>query len=113
MLGPIRFTNASVRDILNFIGASTGVNIMYDRDFNDRSYTIRFDGARWSRQRGDASADVSVQTSPAEWVTFLSADVEGRRRWLRKRRATGTRQRLDELATAFGVAQAPLRSTRS
>jgi hypothetical protein len=34
----------------------------------------------------------------------LSADVAGRRRWLRKRRATGTRQRLDELATAFGPA---------
>jgi len=29
----------------------------------DRSYTIRFDGTRWSRQRGAASADVTVQTS--------------------------------------------------
>jgi len=79
----------------------------------DRSYAIRFDGARWSRQRGDAPADVTVQTSPAEWVKFLGADVEGRRRWLRKRRATGTRQRLDELTAAFGVAQAALRSPRS
>ena len=70
----------------------------------DRSYTIRFDGARWTRQRGEAAADVIVQTSPDEWVKFLSADVEGRRRWLRKRRAKGTRQRLDELATAFGPA---------
>ncbi len=34
----------------------------------DRSYTIRFDGTRWSRQRGAASADVTVQTSPPEWV---------------------------------------------
>ena len=71
----------------------------------DRSYTIRFDGTRWSRQRGDGAADVTVQTSPAEWVKFLGADVEGRRRWLRKRGATGTRQRLDEFATAFGPAQ--------
>lgn len=69
-----------------------------------RSYTIRFDGARWTRQRGEAAADVIVQTSPDEWVNFLSEDVEGRRRWLRKRRAKGTRQRLDELATAFGAA---------
>src|SRR5439155_869828 len=69
-----------------------------------RSYTIRFGGARWTRQRGEAAADVIVQTSPDEWVKFLSADVEGRRRWLRKRRAKGTRQRLDELATAFGAA---------
>src|SRR5207237_5033718 len=71
---------------------------------DDRSYTIRFDGARWSRQRGEAAADVIVETSPDEWVNFLSADLEGRRRWLRKRRAKGTRQRLDELATAFGPA---------
>jgi DNA-binding HxlR family transcriptional regulator len=71
---------------------------------DDRSYTIRFDGARWIRQRGEAAADVVVQTTPEEWVKFLSTDVEGRRRWLRKRRATGTRQRLDELATTFGPA---------
>ncbi len=41
----------------------------------DRSYTIRFDGARWSRQRGAAPADVTVQTSPPEWVKFLSAEA--------------------------------------
>jgi DNA-binding HxlR family transcriptional regulator len=71
---------------------------------DDRSYTIRFDGTRWIRQRGEAAADVVVQTTPEEWVKFLSTDVDGRRRWLRKRCATGTRQRLDELATAFGPA---------
>jgi hypothetical protein len=73
---------------------------------DDRSYTIRFDGARWTRQRGEAAADVVVETSPEEWVRFLSADVEARRRWLRKRRAKGTRQRLDELAAAFGSGHA-------
>jgi DNA-binding HxlR family transcriptional regulator len=71
---------------------------------DDRRYTIRFDGARWSRQRGEAPADVTVQSSPAEWTTFLSADVEGKRRWLRERRAKGTRQHLDALVTAFGPA---------
>jgi hypothetical protein len=76
----------------------------------DRSYTIRFDGARWSRQRGAAPADVTVQTSPPEWVKFLSADPKGRRRWLRQQRAAGTRQRLDELMTSFGVLQQTLRS---
>jgi DNA-binding HxlR family transcriptional regulator len=76
----------------------------------DRSYTIRFDGTRWSRQRGTAPADVSVQTSPREWVKCLSADLEGRRRWLRERRASGTRQRLDELMTSFG---APRQRSRS
>src|SRR5215831_3900550 len=28
---------------------------------DDRSYTIRFDGTRWWRQRGEAPADVTVQ----------------------------------------------------
>ena len=83
---------------------------------DDRSYTIHFDGARWTRQRGEVAADVIVETSPDEWVKFLSADVEGRRRWLRKRRAKGARQRLDELATAFGPAHGasgPLSGRRS
>ena len=57
-----------------------------------------------------AAADVIVQTSPDEWVKCLSADVEGRRRWLRQQRAAGTRQRLDELMTSFGVLQQTLRS---
>jgi DNA-binding HxlR family transcriptional regulator len=83
----------------------TGRTTWVFRFGNDLSYTIRFDGARWTRQRGEAAADVIVQTSPDDWVNFLSADVEGRRRWLRKRRAKGTRQRLDELASAFGVAR--------
>jgi DNA-binding HxlR family transcriptional regulator len=67
-------------------------------------------GARWTRQRGEAAADVIVQTSPDEWVKGLSADVEGRRRWLRQQRAAGTRQRLDELMTSVGVGQQTLRS---
>ena len=72
----------------------------------DRSYTIRFDGQRWSRQRGEADADVVVETSPEGWVRFLGADRAGRRRWLDKSKIKGTRQRLEELASAFGPAQA-------
>jgi general secretion pathway protein D len=40
----LRFTNASLRDILTFIGNSTGINVTYDRDFQDRSVTIQLDG---------------------------------------------------------------------
>jgi hypothetical protein len=72
----------------------------------DRSYTIRFDGQRWSRQRGEADADVVVETSPEGWVRFLAADREGRRRWLEKSRAKGTPKRIEELASAFGPAHA-------
>ncbi len=40
----IRFNNAAIRDVLNFIGNATGINISYDRDFQDRSYTVALDG---------------------------------------------------------------------
>ena len=33
----IDFTNASIRDILNFIGNATGINVTYDREFRDRA----------------------------------------------------------------------------
>ncbi|MGE0392824.1 MAG: hypothetical protein AB7I25_10575 [Vicinamibacterales bacterium] len=39
----IRFTNSSVRDILNFVGSSTNLNVTYDRDFQDRAYTVQLD----------------------------------------------------------------------
>jgi general secretion pathway protein D len=40
----IRFNNASLRDVLNFIGNATGINITYDRDVVDRPTTIQLDG---------------------------------------------------------------------
>ena len=68
----------------------------------DVSYTIRFDGERWFRQRGDAPADVEVETSPEQWVRFLAADRDGRRRWLRASRVKGSPKRVEELVAAFG-----------
>ena len=72
---------------------------------DDRTYTVRFDGERWSRERGEVAADVVVETSPERWVRFLAADRNGRRRWLDKSRITGTPKRVEELAAAFGSAQ--------
>src|SRR5207302_1322803 len=40
----IRFTNASLRDVLNFIATATGISISYDRDVTDRPTTIQLDG---------------------------------------------------------------------
>jgi len=40
----LRFVNSSIRDILTFIGNSTGINVTFDRDFQDRSYTVQLDG---------------------------------------------------------------------
>ena len=101
---PGRTIDATVRYLAHRRTRATRPVAWVFRFGGDRSYTIRFDGTRWTRERGEAAADVVVQTSPEEWVKFLSADVDGRRRWLRKRRATGARHRLDELATAFGPA---------
>jgi DNA-binding HxlR family transcriptional regulator len=69
----------------------------------DRSYTIRFDGARWSRQRGEAAdAQVVLETTPRGWVTFLRAGDAERRRWLDRARVYGVTDRIEELCRAFG-----------
>jgi general secretion pathway protein D len=36
----ISFTNASLRDILNFLGQTSGINITYDRTFQEVPYTV-------------------------------------------------------------------------
>ena len=40
VLPRLQFTQANLRDILSLIAQSTGINIQYERDFADRSYTI-------------------------------------------------------------------------
>ena len=35
--------NASVRDILNFIGTATGINVTYDQQYTDKAYTVRLE----------------------------------------------------------------------
>lgn len=42
-LGPVRFVNASARDVLNFIGEQTGINVLFDREFPDRTISINVD----------------------------------------------------------------------
>ena len=37
---PIRFQQASLRDIFNFIGEATGINVTYDSTYQDRVYTV-------------------------------------------------------------------------
>jgi type II secretory pathway component GspD/PulD (secretin) len=38
------FNNASLRDILNSIGMATGINVTYERDFQDRTYSVNMRG---------------------------------------------------------------------
>jgi general secretion pathway protein D len=40
----LRFNNVSLRDILGVIGSSTGINISYDREVQDRAATVNLDG---------------------------------------------------------------------
>ena len=39
-----QFSNAGLRDILDFIGNATGINVTYDQQFQDRSYTVQLEG---------------------------------------------------------------------
>jgi type II secretory pathway component GspD/PulD (secretin) len=43
-LGPVNFNSASVREILQFIGQATGINVIFDRDFQDRQTSINVEG---------------------------------------------------------------------
>lgn len=40
----VKFNNASLRDILNAVAQLTGINITYDRDFQERSYSVELHG---------------------------------------------------------------------
>ena len=40
----IQFRDASLKDILEFIGNATGINMVYDQQFQDRSYSVQLDG---------------------------------------------------------------------
>ncbi|HTM27426.1 MAG TPA: secretin N-terminal domain-containing protein [Vicinamibacterales bacterium] len=40
----LNFNNSSLKDILNFIGTASGINITYDQGFQDKGYTVNLDG---------------------------------------------------------------------
>ena len=40
----VNFVNTSVRDILTFVGNYTGINVTFDRDFQDRTVTLKLEG---------------------------------------------------------------------
>jgi general secretion pathway protein D len=43
VLPGIRFNNTGIRDILNSIGMTSGINVTYDSTFQDRPYTVQLD----------------------------------------------------------------------
>lgn len=40
----VNFVNTSIRDILVFIGNYSGINVTFDRDFQDRTITLKLEG---------------------------------------------------------------------
>ena len=40
----MNFSNASLKDILNFLGTNSGINITYDQTFQDKPYSVTLDG---------------------------------------------------------------------
>ena len=43
------FNNASLRDILNSMGMSAGINVSFERDYQDRSYTVQLRGVTFEQ----------------------------------------------------------------
>lgn len=40
----VNFVNTSLRDILTFVGNYSGINVTFDRDFQDRTITLKLEG---------------------------------------------------------------------
>ena len=43
------FNNASLRDILNSMGMSTGINVTFERDYQDRVYSVQLRGVTFEQ----------------------------------------------------------------
>ena len=43
------FNNASLRDIVNSMGMSTGINVTFERDYQDRSYSVQLRGVTFEQ----------------------------------------------------------------
>lgn len=75
----------------------------------DRAYTVRFDGERWSAERGEPAAppDLTVESTPEDWVTFLNVARAQRHARRDRLKLTGDPPRIDEFLASFGVGEAP------
>ena len=45
----VTFNDASMRDILNSMGTSAGINVTFERDYQDRSYTVQMRGVTFEQ----------------------------------------------------------------
>ena len=73
----------------------------------ERAWTLRYDGGRWSVQRGiaappDFAPDLTIEATPEAWVTFLLTPPAGRRALLSTLRIAGSAEQQELLLTRFG-----------
>ncbi len=75
---------------------------------SDRAWTLRYDGARWSVQRGAAEpADLVIEATPEAWVTFLLTPPPERPALLGGLRVLGPAEQLEQLVQGFGWWERP------
>jgi DNA-binding HxlR family transcriptional regulator len=66
-------------------------------------YTVSFDGERWSADEGEGKTpDVTVQTSPETWVTFLTFKRDERRKFAQNMRIDGSPECVEEFLRTVG-----------
>jgi hypothetical protein len=68
------------------------------------SYTLSFDGERWSTRDGkEENPDITVVTSPEAWATFLAVKRDERRRFAQTMQIDGKPKCIEEFLYTFGV----------
>jgi len=68
------------------------------------SYSLSFDGDRWSAREGEKEdPDVTLTTSPESWATFLAVKRAERNRLARTLQVSGTPERVKELLHTLGA----------
>jgi DNA-binding HxlR family transcriptional regulator len=75
----------------------------FEFDDPEGSFSLAFDGKRWSLGEADRSPDVVVNTTPRAWAEFVTRPLERRRLPTREIRLSGSGDRVSELIETFAA----------
>lgn len=67
-------------------------------------YALHWDGARWRVDREGADSDLRIASTPEQWMRFITADPEGRRRERASLELHGSPGHVAEFDAVFGPA---------
>ena len=70
----LRFTQASTRDILNFIGQAAGINVLFEKDFVPRPFSIQLEGVPLESALGQIMAGAGLWYKVVDERTVLVID---------------------------------------